>query len=119
MILRSSRENFVMPIYEYQCPSCQTLFEEWQSGFEEQVMECPECGSESKRLISHSSFHLKGGGWYADGYGGAKSGSTPGEAQNPIEKPATSGGESSAQADSAPASKCPAKADASSAGSAS
>ncbi|BCS88416.1 FmdB family zinc ribbon protein [Pseudodesulfovibrio sediminis] len=104
-----------MPIYEYQCQACQTIFEEWQSGFEEQSMECPECGSESKRLISHSSFHLKGGGWYADGYGGAKSGSTPGEAQ----KPAESGGESSAKADSAPASKCPAQSDTSSAGSAS
>lgn len=66
-----------MPIYEYQCHKCQSLFEEWQSGFEEIEMECPECGAQSKRLISHSSFHLKGTGWYADGYGGKKPGSTP------------------------------------------
>lgn len=72
-----------MPIYEYQCAECQSVFEEWQSGFEEQSMECPHCGGESKRLISHSSFHLKGGGWYADGYGGTKSGSTPGKASEP------------------------------------
>ncbi len=66
-----------MPIYEYQCPKCQSLFEEWQSGFEEIEMECPECGAQSKRLISHSSFHLKGSGWYADGYGEKKPESTP------------------------------------------
>jgi len=66
-----------MPIYEYQCPKCQTVFEEWQSGFEDREMECPECGESSKRLISHTAFHLKGGGWYADGYGAKNAGSAP------------------------------------------
>lgn len=105
-----------MPIYEYQCGSCGKIFEEWQSGFEEREMECPECGGESKRLISHSSFHLKGSGWYADGYGGTSAGNKPGDAQQP-----TGGGEeSSAKADTAPASNCSAKsADSSSADSAS
>jgi len=84
-----------MPIYEYQCQDCQTVFEDWQSGFEDREMECPECGGNSKRLISHSSFHLKGGGWYADGYGGKKSGSAPGEAASPAK----------------PESVCPAKAE--------
>ncbi|WP_281763186.1 FmdB family zinc ribbon protein [Pseudodesulfovibrio nedwellii] len=104
-----------MPIYEYQCQSCQSVFEEWQSGFEDKEFPCPECGGVSKRLISHSSFHLKGSGWYADGYGATKSGCKPGEAQEP-----SSGGDSepSTKAESAPASKCPA-ADTSSAGSAS
>lgn len=73
-----------MPIYEYQCQECQSVFEDWQSGFEDREMECPHCGGRSQRLISHSSFHLKGGGWYADGYGGKKSGSTPGEAVDPV-----------------------------------
>lgn len=27
-----------------------------------------ECGGETKKLISRGSFHLKGGGWYKDGY---------------------------------------------------
>ncbi|MBI9081463.1 MAG: zinc ribbon domain-containing protein [Pseudodesulfovibrio sp.] len=61
-----------MPIYEYQCQKCQTIFEEWQSGFEEREMPCPECGEESKRLISHTSFHLKGSGWYVTDYAGKK-----------------------------------------------
>ena len=107
-----------MPIYEYQCQSCHSLFEEWQSGFEEQDMECPECGGESKRLISHSSFHLKGSGWYADGYGGKNAGVKPGEAQKPAEG---SGGDSTpeSKSEAAPVSKCPVSADKSSAGSAS
>ena len=104
-----------MPIYEYQCQSCRAVFEEWQSGFEEKRMECPECGAESRKLISHSSFHLKGSGWYADGYGGKSAGSSPGEAQQPVE----AGSADSGKTESAPASKCPAKADTSSAGSAS
>ena len=93
-----------MPIYEYQCANCQNLFEEWQSGYDEREMECPECGTQSKRLISHSSFHLKGGGWYADGYGGEKSGSTPGEAAKPAESASNCPAKSeSGGADAAPA----------------
>jgi len=92
-----------MPIYEYQCADCQAVFEEWQSGFEDREMECPECGGQSRRLISHSSFHLKGGGWYADGYGAKNSGSTPGKASESAKSdsggaekaPATSASESS------------------------
>ncbi|EGB16185.1 regulatory protein, FmdB family [Pseudodesulfovibrio mercurii] len=103
-----------MPIYEYQCQSCHAVFEEWQSGFEEHEMRCPECGGESKKLISHSSFHLKGGGWFADGYGGHSAGNKPGEAQAPSDN---AGSESKAKPEKAPA--CPAKADTSSAGSAS
>jgi putative FmdB family regulatory protein len=60
-----------MPIYEYCCSDCQQVFEEWQSGFEEQDIPCPMCGGSTKRLISNTSFVLKGSGWYADGYGSA------------------------------------------------
>jgi putative FmdB family regulatory protein len=104
-----------MPIYEYQCQSCHAVFEEWQSGFEDQEMRCPQCGGESKKLISHSSFHLKGGGWFADGYGGKSAGNKPGEAQPPADE----GSKAPAKSESAPASTCPAKTDTSSAGSAS
>jgi len=67
-----------MPIYEYQCTGCNAVFEEWQSGFEEREMACPECGRPASRLISHTSFHLKGSGWYVTDYAGKKSaGSAP------------------------------------------
>lgn len=59
-----------MPIYEYECQDCKQIFEEWQSGFEEKEMDCPVCGAASKRLISNTSFHLKGSGWYVTDYAG-------------------------------------------------
>ena len=59
-----------MPIYEYECQDCKQIFEEWQSGFEEKVLDCPVCGATAKRLISNTSFHLKGSGWYVTDYAG-------------------------------------------------
>ena len=59
-----------MPIYEYQCPKCHSIFEEWVKISEAHGQEpCPECGALSPRLISHTSFVLKGGGWYVTDYG--------------------------------------------------
>ncbi len=57
-----------MPIYEYQCHECQQIFEEWQTSFEDRELECPVCGGNASKVISNSTFVLKGGGWYASGY---------------------------------------------------
>ena len=57
-----------MPIYEYECTSCQNVFEEWQSILDEPKTTCPDCAGTLKKIISMTSFKLKGGGWYADGY---------------------------------------------------
>jgi len=58
-----------MPIYEYLCTSCGYQFEEVQKFSEPSLEECPDCGkNSSQRQVSMSSFHLKGGGWYKDGY---------------------------------------------------
>ncbi len=65
-----------MPTYEYQCQKCGFEFERVQRIIEDPIKTCPECKSrQAKRLLSAPSFILKGGGWYADGYGssGAKS----------------------------------------------
>lgn len=59
-----------MPIYEYQCPKCQHVFEEMVSLSQAHGEEpCPRCGTPSPRMISHTSFVLKGGGWYVSDYG--------------------------------------------------
>lgn len=59
-----------MPIYEYQCPKCQKVFEEWTHVTDMQAQEpCPGCGTPSPRVMSHTSFVLKGGGWYVSDYG--------------------------------------------------
>ncbi len=58
-----------MPIYEYKCNSCNTVFEEIQKFSDDPVKKCRHCSSTKvEKLISQSSFVLKGGGWYADGY---------------------------------------------------
>ncbi len=56
-----------MPIYEYDCPRCGP-FERLQSIQDDALKRCPSCRRKVTKLISQSSFHLKGGGWYADAY---------------------------------------------------
>ena len=59
-----------MPIYEYACPDCGHRFERMQRMSDDPVKLCPECGQEQvKKLISMTSFVLKGEGWYKDHYG--------------------------------------------------
>jgi putative FmdB family regulatory protein len=58
-----------VPIYEYLCEGCGTLTELMQKVDEPGPRKCPECGSRKvARLVSRTSFRLKGGGWYADLY---------------------------------------------------
>ena len=57
-----------MPIYEYECSSCCNVFEVIQRMTENPLTSCPDCSGSLKKLVSQSSFQLKGGGWYADGY---------------------------------------------------
>ncbi|MBF0276655.1 MAG: zinc ribbon domain-containing protein [SAR324 cluster bacterium] len=66
-----------MPIYEYICSKCDHEIEEVQKFTDPPLALCPECNTnELIRKPSVSSFHLKGGGWYKDGYHGT-SGKTP------------------------------------------
>jgi putative FmdB family regulatory protein len=57
-----------MPLYEYKCKRCSHVVEIMHGINDKPVRECPECGGELKKLISQSSFHLKGSGWYATDY---------------------------------------------------
>ena len=58
-----------MPIYEYQCPSCGNHVEEMQKVSDPALTTCPQCGKpDLQRVISHTSFQLKGGGYYATDY---------------------------------------------------
>ena len=62
-----------MPIYEYQCEECDHEFEREQRITDPPVKTCPSCRSRRvKKLISQSSFVLKGGGWYNDLYSSSK-----------------------------------------------
>ncbi|HLG20837.1 MAG TPA: zinc ribbon domain-containing protein [Bdellovibrionota bacterium] len=63
-----------MPIYEYECLSKGHRFEELQKVKARPLQKCPVCGGKVRKLISSTAFHLKGGGWYKDGYASAKPG---------------------------------------------
>ena len=62
-----------MPIYEYLCEKCEHEFEREQRITADPIKTCPECKSRRvKKLISQTSFVLKGGGWYNDLYSSTK-----------------------------------------------
>jgi len=63
-----------MPVYEYQCTECGQVEEAFQKISDPPLDSCAHCKGALKKLISHSSFHLKGSGWYVTDYGGAKNG---------------------------------------------
>jgi len=71
-----------MPVYEYECPACEKVIEVQQRISDDPLSTCPECGGEVKKLVSMSSFHLKGGGWYSDGYSSASNGNGNGNGGN-------------------------------------
>ena len=62
-----------MPIYEYACKACGAALEIRQKFSDAALTDCPACGAPAlERLVSASSFSLKGSGWYADGYTGER-----------------------------------------------
>ncbi|MDR1659350.1 MAG: zinc ribbon domain-containing protein [Desulfovibrio sp.] len=59
-----------MPIYEYLCPKCRKIFEEWTTSANDDTVEpCPHCATPAPRVMSQTSFVLKGDGWYVSDYG--------------------------------------------------
>lgn len=66
-----------MPIYEYECRKCGRTLEAMQKFSDAPLTECPGCSGELRKLISQSSFHLKGSGWYVTDY--ARKGSSAAE----------------------------------------
>ena len=62
--------------YEYVCTACGHAWEAEQAISAAPLKTCPDCGTDhAKRQISGGAgFILKGGGWYADGYGSSKGG---------------------------------------------
>ena len=87
-----------MPIYEYRCPECKQIFEEWQRDYEEHEVTCPVCGSRTERLVSHTSFILKGSGWYATDYSQARTGTGGNGGNGPKKKDTGQGGRTKEEA---------------------
>jgi putative FmdB family regulatory protein len=87
-----------MPIYEYECSKCGHQEEVWQKFSDKPLTKCELCNGKVRKLISQSTFHLKGTGWYVTDYaskgksdGGkketSKQDSTTKETKSTTEKP--------------------------------
>ncbi len=59
-----------MPYYEYKCENCGRDFELFQRITDPVAKKCKFCQGRVRRLISRTTFQLKGGGWYVTDYGG-------------------------------------------------
>lgn len=59
---------FKVPIYEYKCTGCGKTKEVIQKCFDEPLFKCGYCSGKLQKLISQSTFHLKGTGWYVTDY---------------------------------------------------
>jgi putative FmdB family regulatory protein len=57
-----------MPIYEYRCEHCEKITEVFQKVDDCPAEKCSHCGGSLHKVISHSTFILKGTGWYATDY---------------------------------------------------
>ena len=71
-----------MPIYEFECTKCGHQTEVWQKFSDKPLTKCGKCKGKMKKLISQSTFHLKGSGWYVTDYASNRSGA-PQEKKEP------------------------------------
>ena len=57
-----------MPIYEYRCSKCDSIIEKIQKFSDPLLKNHEGCGGNLTKLVSQSSFQLKGSGWYVTDY---------------------------------------------------
>jgi len=57
-----------MPIYEYECTKCGNIEEALQKFSDKPLTKCKHCTGKLHKLVSQSTFHLKGTGWYVTDY---------------------------------------------------
>lgn len=88
-----------MPIYAYHCQNCGADAEYIQKFSDPPMTVCEKCSGTLERAVTAAAFHLKGGGWYKDGYasskgegGETKTESKPAESKPAESKPASDSG---------------------------
>jgi putative FmdB family regulatory protein len=91
-----------MPIYGYECTSCEHTFDALQKMSDPKLIDCPDCGESSlRKQLSAPKFRLKGKGWYETdfktgdkrniaGDSEKKPAAKSKEADKPVKKPETS-----------------------------
>ena len=86
-----------MPIYEYKCQKCGKELELMHKVSDPTPAKCHECQAEGslEKLVSRTSFQLKGGGWYSDLYSSTKKGDASSGSTSSSSTAAASSGSSS------------------------
>ena len=90
-----------MPIFEYQCKKCGAITESLQKA-DDPKPPCDECGSKSTfKVMSNTSFILKGGGWYITDYArkGQKSGDESDSSKSSDKKSSVEGDKSTSKSE--------------------
>jgi putative FmdB family regulatory protein len=77
----NKRGKCKMPVYEYECAKCGRIEEIFQKITDSPISKCDHCNGKMRKLISQSTFHLKGSGWYVTDYS-SKSGGHDGKTSN-------------------------------------
>lgn len=90
-----------MPIYEYVCKKCGE-FETMQRITDPPLGKCPTCAGKVTKLISNTSFQLKGSGWYVTDYGRKDSGKAAGGDTKAETEKAETKSEASGSSDASP-----------------
>lgn len=85
-----------MPLYEYECTKCGKIEEALQKFSDKPLAKCKHCSGKLHKLISHSTFHLKGTGWYVTDY--AKRSKSPSTHKKSDEEKSNKGTEKSEKA---------------------
>lgn len=57
-----------MPIYEYVCEKCGSHIEVMQKVGDAPLKRCQKCRGKLEKIVSRTSFQLKGAGWYMTDY---------------------------------------------------
>lgn len=83
-----------MPLYEYQCKSCEERVEAIRRFSDPPYTICPACGGEMKKLISSPAIQFKGSGFYLTDYGRGSSPGNTKESKSSGESPSSAGGSS-------------------------
>jgi len=81
-----------MPIYEYECSKCGNVLEVLQKFSDAPLKKCEHCSGSLHKIVSQSSFHLKGTGWYVTDYN-SRSGTKSEDNSTKADKKASSNSE--------------------------
>jgi putative FmdB family regulatory protein len=57
-----------LPLYEYKCKQCGSVFEKIQKFSDAPLCKCEKCGGDLERLVSPPAIQFKGSGWYITDY---------------------------------------------------